>query len=59
MGGLDMCFGRWDTPQHVLVDDPDTLDFEVSEQVWPGQSTDFSVVSVMGLTIAFCRQGLQ
>ena len=36
MGGLDMCFGRWDTPQHVLVDDPDTLDFEASEQVWPG-----------------------
>jgi len=44
MGGLDMCFGRWDTPQHVLVDDPDMLDFEVSEQVWPGQSTGFHVI---------------
>ena len=21
MGGLDMCYGRWDTPAHVLVDD--------------------------------------
>lgn len=21
MGGLDLCFGRWDTPGHVLVDD--------------------------------------
>ena len=36
MGGLDMCFGRWDTPQHVLVDDPDTFDPEAGEQVWPG-----------------------
>ncbi|KAG9315939.1 hypothetical protein JVU11DRAFT_3591 [Chiua virens] len=23
MGGIDLCFGRWDTPQHVLVDDPE------------------------------------
>ncbi|KAF9777640.1 phospholipase D [Thelephora terrestris] len=37
MGGLDLCFGRWDTPQHVLVDDPDTLDFEANDQVWPGK----------------------
>ena len=36
MGGLDLCFGRWDTPQHVLVDDADSLDFEASEHVWPG-----------------------
>jgi phospholipase D1/2 len=21
MGGLDLCFGRWDTPQHVLTDE--------------------------------------
>lgn len=21
MGGVDMCFGRWDTPQHSLVDE--------------------------------------
>ncbi|KAF9649936.1 phospholipase D [Thelephora ganbajun] len=51
MGGLDMCFGRWDTPQHVLVDDPDTLDFEVSEQIWPGKDysnprvTDFHTLN--------------
>ncbi|KAF8630837.1 hypothetical protein AX17_005196 [Amanita inopinata Kibby_2008] len=29
MGGLDMCFGRWDTPQHVLTDD--------SRDIWPGK----------------------
>jgi phospholipase D1/2 len=46
MGGLDLCFGRWDTPQHVLVDDPDTLDFEASDQVWPGQFAGFSALYV-------------
>lgn len=20
MGGLDICYGRWDTPQHFLID---------------------------------------
>ncbi|KAH9949881.1 phospholipase D [Amylocystis lapponica] len=35
MGGLDACFGRWDTPQHVLVDDPDVGSEE--EQIWPGK----------------------
>ncbi|CCL98409.1 uncharacterized protein FIBRA_00406 [Fibroporia radiculosa] len=34
MGGVDLCFGRWDTPQHVLVDDPDS-GFE--DQIWPGK----------------------
>ncbi|KAF7346165.1 Phospholipase [Mycena sanguinolenta] len=34
MGGLDLCFGRWDTPQHVLVDDCDP-ESEQSE-IWPG-----------------------
>ncbi|KAL0066150.1 Phospholipase D1 [Marasmius tenuissimus] len=33
MGGLDICFGRWDTPQHVLIDDHD----EGQPQVWPGK----------------------
>lgn len=52
MGGLDLCFGRWDTPAHVLLDDgaalKDDLDLpghEVrsqsedneSSQVWPGK----------------------
>ncbi|TFY72827.1 hypothetical protein EVG20_g164 [Dentipellis fragilis] len=36
MGGLDLSFGRWDTSQHALVDDPD----EGTEQIWPGK--DFS-----------------
>ena len=58
MGGLDMCFGRWDTPQHVLTDDPDTLDFEASEQIWPGQSAGIGVISVMGSNIVYSRQGL-
>ncbi|GAW06506.1 phospholipase D [Lentinula edodes] len=31
MGGLDLCFGRWDTSQHVLIDDPDTD----QSQIWP------------------------
>lgn len=34
MGGLDLCFGRWDTPQHVLTDDME--DTEQSE-IWPGK----------------------
>ncbi|KIM43354.1 hypothetical protein M413DRAFT_18406 [Hebeloma cylindrosporum] len=34
LGGLDLCFGRWDTPQHVLTDD--TADTDRSE-IWPGK----------------------
>ncbi|KAF8501365.1 hypothetical protein JB92DRAFT_2975716 [Gautieria morchelliformis] len=37
MGGLDLCFGRWDTAQHVLVDDGDMTGPEGSEYVWPGK----------------------
>ena len=22
MGGVDLCFGRWDTPEHKLTDNP-------------------------------------
>lgn len=44
VGGIDLCFGRWDTPQHTLVDDKPT-GFEPSEQpkdadhcqLWPGK----------------------
>lgn len=44
VGGLDLCFGRWDTPQHTLVDDKPT-GFEPSDQpkdadhcqLWPGK----------------------
>ncbi|PPQ89645.1 hypothetical protein CVT25_013832 [Psilocybe cyanescens] len=34
MGGLDLCFGRWDTPQHVLADDTADTD---REEIWPGK----------------------
>jgi len=44
VGGIDLCFGRWDTPQHPVVDDKPT-GFEASElpkdtdhcQLWPGK----------------------
>ncbi|KAH6621984.1 phospholipase-like protein D1 [Boeremia exigua] len=45
MGGVDLCFGRWDTPQHVVVDDKLT-GFELDNnapkdadhcQLWPGK----------------------
>jgi phospholipase D1/2 len=35
MGGVDLCFGRWDTPQHVLVDDPESGD--PKDEIWPGK----------------------
>ena len=44
IGGIDLCFGRWDTPQHTVVDDKLT-GFELSNepkdadhcQLWPGK----------------------
>lgn len=42
MGGVDLCFGRWDTPQHILIDDPD-LEGEGSTQIWPGKNTLFNI----------------
>ncbi|KAL5332819.1 hypothetical protein BJX70DRAFT_98084 [Aspergillus crustosus] len=44
VGGIDLCFGRWDTPQHKLTDDKPT-GFETpggpkdidSCQLWPGK----------------------
>lgn len=49
VGGLDLCFGRWDTPDHVLVDDS-PIPFHASTpnsnsiyeknqnfQMWPGK----------------------
>ncbi|KAF2707892.1 phospholipase D [Pleomassaria siparia CBS 279.74] len=43
-GGVDLCFGRWDTPQHSVVDDKLT-GFEMDDtpkdadhcQLWPGK----------------------
>ncbi|KAK2784095.1 Phospholipase D1 [Emmonsiellopsis sp. PD_33] len=44
VGGIDLCFGRWDTPQHVVTDDKMT-GFEMADfpkdadhcQLWPGK----------------------
>ncbi|KAL1953035.1 hypothetical protein VTO42DRAFT_3744 [Malbranchea cinnamomea] len=44
IGGIDLCFGRWDTPQHLCTDDKMT-GFEPSDlpkdadhcQLWPGK----------------------
>lgn len=44
VGGIDLCFGRWDTPQHSVVDDKLT-GFEATDapkdadhcQLWPGK----------------------
>lgn len=44
VGGIDLCFGRWDTPQHSVVDDKLT-GLELSDapkdadhcQLWPGK----------------------
>ena len=44
VGGIDLCFGRWDTPQHSVVDDKHT-GFEPMDmpkdadhcQLWPGK----------------------
>lgn len=45
-GGIDLCFGRWDTPQHVLVDDAVDAFYKDNKearesaeptQVWPGK----------------------
>ncbi|KAL4401075.1 Phospholipase D1 [Malassezia pachydermatis] len=50
MGGFDLCFGRYDTPTHALIDDADmtgshTIDAEfigpvrdhAEANIWPGQ----------------------
>lgn len=45
VGGIDLCFGRWDDPHHSLTDDKLTgfeLDMDVARtadncQVWPGK----------------------
>ncbi|KAJ2958557.1 hypothetical protein NQZ79_g5872 [Umbelopsis isabellina] len=39
VGGIDLCFGRWDTPGHVLVDERDAkLDKNVENpQIWHGK----------------------
>ncbi|KAG8716450.1 Phospholipase D1 [Ceratobasidium sp. 423] len=45
MGGLDMCFGRWDTAQHVLIDDGEPHGPPGVEQIWIGK--DYSNARVL------------
>jgi phospholipase D1/2 len=40
MGGIDPCFGRWDTPQHILVDIPELNE---GEKIWPGNSPSYLI----------------
>jgi phospholipase D1/2 len=42
IGGLDLCFGRWDLHQHPLVD---VHPQSVRKEIWPGQ--DFNNNRVM------------
>ncbi|ELR04078.1 hypothetical protein GMDG_06580 [Pseudogymnoascus destructans 20631-21] len=42
IGGLDLCFGRWDSHQHALAD---VHPNGVAEEIWPGQ--DFNNNRVM------------
>ena len=43
-GGVDLCFSRWDTPQHCVIDDKET-GFDLAHapkdpndcQIWPGK----------------------
>ncbi|KAA8910585.1 hypothetical protein FN846DRAFT_524598 [Sphaerosporella brunnea] len=42
IGGLDLCFGRWDMHQHPLAD---THPSNVGEEIWPGQ--DFNNNRIM------------
>ncbi|KAI8138947.1 hypothetical protein BJV82DRAFT_646316 [Fennellomyces sp. T-0311] len=39
IGGIDLCFGRWDTYQHVVVDngDPSLDENNTQPQIWPGK----------------------
>lgn len=37
MGGLDLCFGRWDTPQHCLTDEDFTEPTGPNGPVWRGK----------------------
>ncbi|KAI9022223.1 hypothetical protein CLU79DRAFT_719197 [Phycomyces nitens] len=39
IGGIDLCFGRWDTPAHSLIDDndPSLKPDNTRPQMWPGK----------------------
>jgi len=36
MGGFDLCFGRWDTPGHTLIDDG-TVGLEAIDKAFNGE----------------------
>ncbi|TIA88119.1 hypothetical protein E3P99_02758 [Wallemia hederae] len=42
MGGLDLCFGRWDTPQHICVDEGGE---NGEDMIWPGKDYSNARVS--------------
>nr|AAN75150.2 SPO14 [Cryptococcus neoformans var. grubii] len=48
MGGLDLCYGRWDTPQHVLTDEEFTEPDGPNGPVWRGK--DYANERVMEYT---------
>jgi phospholipase D1/2 len=40
VGGLDLCYGRYDTPEHILVDDKQRArpgEYVDDPQIWPGK----------------------
>ncbi|BEI82309.1 hypothetical protein CcaverHIS002_0301770 [Cutaneotrichosporon cavernicola] len=37
MGGLDLCFGRWDTSQHILTDEDVSAESGPNGPVWRGK----------------------
>ena len=42
VGGIDICFGRWDLKQHPLADlHPSTIE----KEIWPGQDYNNNVGS--------------
>nr|XP_019045930.1 phospholipase D [Kwoniella bestiolae CBS 10118]OCF24860.1 phospholipase D [Kwoniella bestiolae CBS 10118] len=45
MGGLDLCYGRWDTSQHILTDDEHSTPDGPDGPVWRGK--DYSNERVM------------
>lgn len=70
MGGFDLCFGRWDTPQHSLVDDRPKgfehiesaflygLQGDVEDyQIWPGKGAQ--KVCIACATLMFGLQTIQ
>lgn len=54
MGGLDLCFGRWDSSQHILVDEDFTSPDGPDGPVWRGKDYwNERVLEFQGLTKPF------